>query len=65
MTFYTSALSPYQICSVSDEILIKRFNKLLETLFATWWIRTSSVDHAQSDFSSSLKMIKCIHPWKA
>ena len=45
-TLYISALCPNQICSVLDEILTKRFDKLLERLLLVRWITDSSADHA-------------------
>ena len=33
VTFYVSALSPDGICPVQDEMLIKIFDKLLETIY--------------------------------
>ena len=44
LTLDIPALSPNQIWSLSNEMLIKRFDKLLETLLKVQWIITSSVD---------------------
>lgn len=61
----SAALLSNLICSVSDEMFIKRFRKLLEAFLWTLWITFSPADHGASNISSSLKMIKFIHLWKA
>ena len=60
-----SAASLNQICPASDEILISRFNKLFQTLKGAQWITASSAIALERNINSSLKMIKCIHLWKA
>ena len=57
-TFYMSALSLNQTCSISDEMLINRFEKLLETLLGEDELQLALL---QSNISSSLKMVRCIH----
>ena len=44
LTLYLSSLSPTQICSISDELLNKRFKKLLETLFDSLLISAKVAD---------------------
>ena len=60
-----SAASLNQMCPASDEILISRFNKLFQTLKGAQWITASSAIALERNINSSLKMIKCIHLWKA
>ena len=38
LNLYMSNLSPNQICSISDGMPVKKFAKLLQTLFRAWWI---------------------------
>ena len=58
------ALSLNLICSVSDEVLIKRFNKLLETLVGAQWIAASSVGCVAKQYKQFIKDDKVIHSWK-
>ena len=47
---YLSSLSPTQICSISDELLNKRFKKLLETLFDSLLISAKVADQAKVQY---------------
>ena len=50
LTLYLSSLSPTQICSISDELLNKRFKKLLETLFDSLLISAKVADRAKVQY---------------
>ena len=50
LTLYLSSLSPTQICSISDELLNKRFKKLLETLFDPLLISAKVADRAKVQY---------------
>ena len=50
LSLYLSSLSPIQIRSVSDEVLGKRFDKLLEHLDESGWISSTMADRAQSEY---------------
>ena len=50
LSLYLSSLSPIQITSVSDEVLGKRFDKLLEHLDESGWISSTMADSAQSEY---------------
>ena len=50
LTLYLSSLSPTQICSISDELLNKRFKKLLETFFDSLLISAKVADRAKVQY---------------
>ena len=57
-------ISPNQIFSVSDETLIKRFVKLLETLVGgAQWIAARSNRCATNQYKQFVKDNKAIHLW--
>lgn len=61
MTFYIIALLPKEICSVSGEMLIKRFKKLLGIFLGHTGLQLALLIVLQSDISSLLKMIKFVY----
>ena len=50
LTLYLSSLSPFQINTVEDKLLIRRFEKLLESLVAAGWITSTSADGAATQY---------------
>ena len=55
LSLYLSSLSPIQITSVSDEVLGKGFDKVLEHLDESGWISSTMADRVQSEYRILIK----------
>ena len=64
-TLYMTALLPYQICPLSNEMQFSRFYKFLETLERIWWTTAKSAVNAAKQCKQFTKDAKVIHLWKA
>ena len=60
-----TALLPYQICPLSNEMQFSRFYKFPETLEGIWWTTAKSVVNAAKQCKQFTKDAKVIHLWKA
>ena len=64
LTQFIAALSPIQISSVSDQVLMKRFDKFLELLTESKWLSSISADRAKHQYSEFISNKKVLQKMK-
>ena len=60
LTLHLSSFSPTQISGISDELLVKRFKKLLETLFDSLFISARVADGAKVQYTNFISNNKAM-----